>query len=388
LTKKIPKVFISCGEYSGEAHACRVVEELQAHHPEIQIYAFGSKALEERGVKVLFDYKNYSFSGLTEVVKNLSAILKLKQRISDSILELDPDLVLLVDYSGFNLELARALKLSGFKKPIYEYIAPQLWASRPWRIKKIKKNIDKVLCTLPFEQALYQQAQVPYRYVGNPVAISLQAPAQKQDFANFDEILVGLFPGSRKSEIQYMLPIMLRSARSLTLRHPDKRFKFIIAKAQNLSEDIFYKYGYKQDSGIQMIDGSKSNNHKLLSGADLLWLCSGTVTLEAALYGTPHFLAYKSNFINYICYLFFRTTTKAGLANIINQKDLVKEFLQYSATEQNFIRETENFLSNNPGEIFSTYYHQQKSLLNEFRRSLTGLETAKLVAEEIINACT
>jgi len=388
LTKKTPKVFISCGEFSGEAHASRVVDELKKINPEIQFYAFGSRALEGRGVKILFDYRKYSFSGLTEVVKNLSAILKLKQKISNSILELNPDLVLLVDYSGFNLELARTLKESGFKKPIYEYIAPQLWASRPWRINKIKKNIDKVLCTLPFEQAIYQQAQIPYRYVGNPVAISLQAPASKQDFAKSDEILIGLFPGSRKSEIQYMLPLMLKSAQTLILKHPDKKFKFIIAKAENLSQEIFYKFGYKQESEIQMIDGSKSNNHKLLSGADLLWLCSGTVTLEAALYGTPHFLAYKSNFINYICYLFFRTTTKAGLANIINQKDLVKEFLQYSATEQNFIQETENFLSTNPLEIFSAYYHQQKSLLNEFKKSLTGLNTAKLVAEEIIDACT
>ena len=388
MTEKVPKIFISCGEFSGEAHASRVVDELKKINSEIQFYAFGSRALEERGVKILFDYRKYSFSGLTEVVKNLSAILKLKQKISNSILELNPDLVLLVDYSGFNLELARALKESGFKKPIYEYIAPQLWASRPWRINKIKKNIDKVLCTLPFEQAIYQQAQIPYRYVGNPVAISLQAPALKQDFAKSDEILIGLFPGSRKSEIQYMLPLMLKSAQTLILKHPEKKIKFIIAKAENLSQEIFYKFGYKQESGIQMIDGSKSNNHKLLSGADLLWLCSGTVTLEAALYGTPHFLAYKSNFINYICYLFFRTTTKAGLANIINQKDLVKEFLQYSATEQNFIQETENFLSSNPLENFSAYYHQQKSLLNEFRQSLTGLDTARLVAEEIIHACT
>ena len=388
MTKKTPKVFISCGEFSGEAHASRVVDELKKINPEIQFYAFGSRALEGRGVKILFDYRKYSFSGLTEVVKNLSAILKLKQKISNSILELNPDLVLLVDYSGFNLELARTLKESGFKKPIYEYIAPQLWASRPWRIKKIKKNIDKVLCTLPFEQAIYQQAQIPYRYVGNPVAISLQAPASKQDFAKSDEILIGLFPGSRKSEIQYMLPLMLKSAQTLILKHPEKKIKFIIAKAENLSQEIFYKFGYKQESEIQIIDGSKSNNHKLLSGADLLWLCSGTVTLEAALYGTPHFLAYKSNFINYICYLFFRTTTKAGLANIINQKDLVKEFLQYSATERNFIQETENFLSTNPLEIFSAYYHQQKSLLNEFKKSLTGLNTAKLVAEEIIDACT
>jgi len=241
LTEKVPKIFISCGEFSGEAHASRVVDELKKINSEIQFYAFGSRALEERGVKILFDYRKYSFSGLTEVVKNLSAILKLKQKISNSILELNPDLVLLVDYSGFNLELARALKESGFKKPIYEYIAPQLWASRPWRIKKIKKNIDKVLCTLPFEQAIYQQAQIPYRYVGNPVATSLQAPTSKQDFAKSDEILIGLFPGSRKSEIKYMLPLMLKSAQSLILKHLTKILNSLLQKLKISAKKFFIK---------------------------------------------------------------------------------------------------------------------------------------------------
>ena len=378
------KIFISCGEFSGEAHAKRVVEEIKKTHPATKFYALGSKALSESGVEIITDYKNYSFSGVTEVIKNLGKILNLKNKLSKTIIELDPDLVLLVDYSGFNLEIAKRLKQLQFKKPIYEFIAPQLWASRPWRIKKIKKNIDKVLCTLPFEQEIYKQAGVAHRYVGNPVAISIKEQAQKKQFAREDEILIGLFPGSRTSEIDYMLPLMISSATTLQKKHPDLKFKFIIAKAENLSREIFEKY--QIPSEIQLIDGGRTNNHKLLSAADILWLCSGTVTLEAALYGTPHFLAYKSNLINYIFYLIFRTTNKAGLANIINQKDLVKEFLQYSATTENFINETGNFLSTQ--ENFSDYYHQMKKNLQEFKNTLSGLDTAKIVAEEIINACS
>jgi lipid-A-disaccharide synthase len=377
------KIFISCGEFSGEAHAKRVVEEIKKTHPDTKFYALGSNALSESGVEIITDYKNYSFSGVTEVIKNLAKILNLKNKLSKAILELDPDLVLLVDYSGFNLELARHLKISQFKKPIYEFIAPQLWASRPWRIKKIKKNIDKVLCTLPFEKEIYTQAKIPHRYVGNPVAISIKEPTPKNQFAKEDEILIGLFPGSRISEIHYMLPLMIDSAKTLIKRNPQQKFKFIITKAENLSREIFDRY--QIPSEIQLIDGGKTNNHKLISAADILWLCSGTVTLEAALYGTPHFLAYKSNLINYIFYLIFRTTNKAGLANIINRKDLVKEFLQYSATTQNFIDETEKFLS--PKENFSDYYHQMKKNLQDFKNSLSGLDTAKIVAEEIINAC-
>lgn len=395
MTQAISKVFISCGEYSGEQHACRVVEELYKLNPAIKIYAFGSSALAQLGVELVCDYRDYSFSGVTEVLRNLSKISELQNRIIQSITELEPDLVLLVDYGAFNLKIAKALsKQHGHKPLIYEFIAPQIWASRPWRINKIKKYVDKVLCTLPFEEDLYKQANIRCRYVGNPVATSLASSTSKEDFASRDEILIGVFPGSRKSEIKYMLPLMREAAITLTRQNPKLKFKFILAKAANLDISVLERCGLNQYPKIfEVIDGSKSNNHKLLSASDILWLCSGTVTLEAALYGTPHFLSYKSNLINYMFYLVFRITKQAGLANIINGSELAKEFLQYQANISNFINETESFLYEDPSTkiytgSFSSYYHKRQKALRDFRSSLSGLDTARIVAEEIINAHT
>ncbi len=426
-----PKIFISCGELSGESHASRVVIELFKLCPEAEIRAFGSEILEELGVKVIKDYRNYSFSGISEVISNASTILSLKEEIAAEIIGWKPDIVLLVDYGGFNLQLAQAIKKQSSEIKIIEFIAPQIWASRPWRINNIKKYIDKVLCTLPLEEKLYEKSGIKYKYVGNPVLDSLAKPINKEEFLKqFNEIqyrkglearslkldnkkasslqspasssiLIGLFPGSRKSEIKAMLPLMIKASEDLIKGNPEINFRFILAKAPTISKSLMEKCGLKTPMAmalnrkinhhIEVLEAQDmlNSNHKLLSAADALWLCSGTVTLEAALYTTPYFLSYRSNLFNYILYLCFRTIQMAGLANIIAGKYIIKEFLQYSANTKNFIKETEAWLYDQPKEKhwtgkFSQYYHKIKSDLSELRSKLSGYNTARLVAEEIL----
>lgn len=377
------KIFISCGELSGEQHAARVVKELDTSKH--KVFALGSKLLAQEGVELLEDYRDYSFNGLTEVLFNLPKILSLKNKLIEKLKEIKPDLVLLVDYSGFNLELAKSIKacpeLSQVK--IYEYIAPQLWASRPYRIKKVKAYVDKVLCTLPFEEKLYQEAGVPVKYVGNPVLESLSVTPNSAQ--NDSRILVGLFPGSRKTEISYMLPEMLKAAKRLEAKFPEKQFEFKISRAPSISKE-FLQERLDRHAPLAFTvwdpDDIENANHKLLSSADFLWLCSGTVTLEAALYTTPYFLAYKSNLINYAVYLMIRCIKLAGLANIIAGKMLVKEFLQYDASAENFVEESSAWLTE---KGFSDYYYKIKKDLEDFKASLSGFETAKLVAKEISN---
>ena len=189
MNKSKPKIFISCGELSGESHASRVAIEIFKLCPGAQIRAFGSEILEELGVEVIKDYRDYSFSGISEVVTNISTILSLKREISTEVIKWKPDVVLLVDYGGFNLQLAQAIKKNSPEIRIVEFIAPQIWASRPWRIKNIKRYVDKVLCTLPLEEKLYQEAGINHKYVGNPVIDSLTKPMLKEDFLKqFDEI--------------------------------------------------------------------------------------------------------------------------------------------------------------------------------------------------------
>jgi len=385
------KIFISCGELSAEQHAANLVRELLHQDPELEIYAFGSDKLAALGVILLENYRDYSFSGLTEVLSNLPRILKLKARLLKQIKTIKPDIIILVDYAAFNMKLAKACKHLKPKPYIVDFIAPQIWASRPWRIHKIKRSVDKVFCTLPFEEQLYQNHDIPVEYVGNPVVASLLAPSNKDDFElNQDEILIGLFPGSRKSEIKYMLPLMIEASRKLMKANPALKFRFLLSQAPSISQATLDKYGFSTQKHIEIFKGKSSNpNHKLLSASDILWLCSGTVTLEATLYSTPYFLAYKSTFINYLFYKVFKTIDMAGLANIIAGKYLVKEFLQYGANVDNFVNETENFLYDDTekkswqGKL-SNYYYHVKTNLELLTNQLSQHDTFKIVAKEVL----
>jgi lipid-A-disaccharide synthase len=406
---KAPKIFISCGELSGELHASKLVAEIIKNYPDAKIYAFGSSILKELGVKIIEDYRDFSFSGLTQVLRNLKNIWKLRKRLAKSIFTLAPDYVILIDYGAFNLSLATLLNKkyqemnqiskNKFKRPqIVQYVAPQIWASRPWRIKQIKKNIDKVFCTLPFESNLYVMHDVPVKYVGNPVLGSLAKSVSKQEFYRLfygdkfkaSEILIGVFPGSRAAEVDMLLPLYLDSIKELRKRNPRLKFRFIISRAITIAESHFTKLGF-----VRGIDGRLSlddltvieatdmlnANHKLMSAADALWLCSGTATLEAAFYTTPYFLTYKSNWFNYACYLMFRIIDKAGLANIIAGHDIVKEFIQHQATVENFVKETEAWFDET-GSV-SDYYSLIKANLANLRNDFTRYDSAALVANEL-----
>jgi len=375
------KIFISCGEYSGEIHASHVVNELKKINSDIEIFAFGSQLLKQQGVELIADYKDASFSGISEVIQNLGKILDLQKQIIAKILEIKPSIILLVDYGGFNLKLAKAIKSNtneAYNPIIIDFIAPQIWASRPWRINNIKRYVDLVLCTLPFEQEIYSKANINHIYVGNPVLASLKQAATKES-CNFDknEIIIGLFPGSRKSEIQYMLPIMIEASKIIKEHIP--RIKFILAKAASISNETLIQNGIQKATWIEI---RENFNHELLSAADFLWLCSGTVTLEAALYTTPYFLAYKSNWLNYQIYKLIKTINMAGLANIIAGKYLVKEFLQYDANVNNFVNETLGMFGSDFG--FSDQYIKIKNNLIQFKQSLSGNDTYTLVAKAII----
>lgn len=408
---KSKKIFFLTGELSGESHAAQVVAELIKKYPEAKIKALGSSLLRELGVEIAVDYQDYSFSGFTEVVLNLGKILKLKKMVLAAIKDFEADAVVLVDYGGFNLEIAKELK-AGIKKgkfkdlKIIEYIAPQIWASRPGRIKKIKANVDKVLCTLPFEEEIYKGAGVPVRFVGNPVANSLSPKTSKSELFEFlgkvshngqpasgnNETVIGLFPGSRKSEIKYMLPLMIKSAQIIKDKFPQHNFKFLLARASSISQKVLEKHGLdKEQDLIEVIEPSQNiadknkkltgNNHKLLSAADMLWLCSGTVTLEAALYGTPYFLSYKADPLTYQLYKIFKIIDMAGLANIIADRYIVPEFIQDKATIENFVNQSSEWLSQ--AGFSEAYYKIQEELLET--KTLLGKEkTSEIVAEEII----
>jgi|688.fasta_scaffold00848_45 lipid-A-disaccharide synthase len=403
-------IFAICGEFSGESHLARVVSKLKEFSADIQITGMGSSLTEKAGMENFIDYKDYSFAGVVDVILNLTKIFKLKKIILEKIIALKPDIVLMVDYAGFNMQIAKGIRAAQLEDSslqnikLVQYIAPQLWASRPHRIKNIKKNIDLVLYTLPFEKEIYESVQQPATYVGNPVLESLieesatECKAEIIDYLNLHEDhkasenaeievplhapqIIGIFPGSRGFEVSYTLPLFIETAKILRFSYP--HLKFIIARAPTISAEKLIRYGLKKDVGqfIKVIDSESilNANQKLLKAADYLWLCSGTVTLEAALYEKPYFLTYKANPINFTLYKILRIIDMAGLANIIAGKFIIKEFLQKDARTENFLEETLMTLENDK---------YRDDLIKEFKivkEKLGDYKSSELVARKLIS---
>ena len=317
------KIFIITGEYSGDIHASHVVKYLRSLAPDIQIEGIGGENLKNAGVKLFSDQKKMGAVGLS--LKIFWEHFILGKRVVDYITkEYKPDLVLLIDYGVFNLNISKFLKRAGIK--VLYYIPPQVWASRKWRINTIKKNIDEILCIFPFEKDMYESFGIKTHYCGHPLVSQLPEKVNRDEFFEkhgFDKNkkLVSIFPGSRKFELQNLMSVFVKSAVYLQKKHPD--LQFCISHAPNLSDKVYNKY--LKNSPFKVIKGE---NQALLSASDALILASGTVALEACLYQTPMIIAYRGPWLFYFIYLVVRCIKRVSLPNIIADKYIVPEILQ------------------------------------------------------------
>ena len=364
------KLFIITGEYSGDIHGGRVLEELKKSCPDVEVEAIGGQNLMNAGAKLFCDHSKMSGFGFN--LKMAYDHLMLEKKVSEYIInEFKPDIVLLIDYGTFNLRVAKRLKGHGIK--VFHYIPPQVWASRKWRIKGIKKFVDKVLCIFPFEVEMYKNEGIDVHYCGHPLAKQLPPKANKEEFfakhgLDINKPLVSVFPGSRPLELKYLADTLIGSAKILQKKHPE--LQFCISHAPNLSDDVFDKYVHGTDFKV-----IKGENQALLSVSDSLILASGTVALEASLYQVPMIIGYGGPWIIYLAYLLFRCIKKVSLPNIITGKDIVPELIQTKFTKENICYETERLLFNK--EV------REKTVLElgEVRERLSD----KYSAEEVAN---
>ena len=323
------KLFIITGEYSGDKHGADVVREIKKLTNDIEIEAVGGENLKNAGVKIYCDHSRLSAMGFN--LKIIMTHIQVGEEIAQYLKnEFKPDMVLMIDYGGFNLNLSKVLSKYGIK--IYYYIPPQVWASRKWRLNTIKKNINKVLTIFPFEKEMYKETGVDVEYVGHPLSAQMPQKADRNVFMNingFDKSkkLVSIFPGSRKFEIKNLLPLFLKSARIIAEKEPS--VQFAIAQAPNIKDEWMYPVLSKySDLNIKVM---KNKNYELLAVSDALILASGTVALEAALYQTPMIISYKGPYYLYLVYLAVRSIKRVCLPNIILNKDVVPELLQFRA---------------------------------------------------------
>lgn len=367
------KIFIVTGEYSGDIHAGKVAEAIKSASPDIVIEGIGGENLRNAGVKLFSDQKNMGAVGISAKII-FNHFLLGKKLVDYLTKDYKPDLVLLIDYGAFNLNISKFLKKAGIK--VYYYIPPQVWASRKWRLNTIKKNIDEVLCIFPFEKEMYEKAGIKTHYCGHPLISQLPPKAVKADFfekhgLDANKKLVSIFPGSREFELKFLMKVFIKSAQILQKRHPD--LQFCISHAPNLSDETYNKYF--KNTNFKVIKGE---NQALLSVSDALILASGTVALEAALYSTPMIIAYRGPYLFYLIYLLVRCIKMVSLPNIISGEVIVPEIIQHSVN-------TENIAYNIEKLLYDTEYREDNiKKLKNVKSLLSDKISSKEAADEII----
>lgn len=367
------RIFIMTGEHSGDMHAAKVVEYLKLNSQDVEIEAIGGGALETQGVKLFSNHDKMSAVGLSP--KIIFDHLLLGKRLVDYLKnDYKPDLVLLIDYGAFNLNIAKFLHRAGIK--VFYYIPPQVWASRKWRLNTIKKFVDKVLCIFPFEKPMYEEKGIDTEYCGHPLVSQLSKKASREEFFakhGFDvnKKLVSIFPGSRKFELHNLMSTFIESAKELKKKYPD--VQFCVSHAPNLKDEVYNKY--LKDTEFKVIKGE---NQQLLSVSDSLILASGTVALEATLYQTPMLIAYRGPWFFYLVYLLVRCIKRVSLPNIIADKEIVKELIQHKLSVKNIVDETEKLL-------FDEDYRQNHvQELGKIKAMLSDKVSSEEVAKSII----
>lgn len=332
--------YIIAGEASGDLHGSNLIKELHLLDANANIRCWGGDKMEAAGATLVKHYRDLAFMGFVEVIKNLRTIFRNIDFCKKDILAHSPDVLILIDYPGFNLRIAQWAKQQGIK--VIYYISPQVWAWKENRVKGIKANVDKMLVILPFEKDFYKKWNYEVEYVGHPLVEvvenfkpSVQGLKLNTPMTSSSARIVALLPGSRQQEILKKLPIMLQVAKHF----PD--YQFVVAKAPGL-EESFYNDLLAPYSNVSWV---VNQTYDLLSAAKAALVTSGTATLETALFGVPEVICYKGNALSYHIAKRLVKIKFIGLVNLIMDKEVVKELIQDDLTVERLTKELELLLT-------------------------------------------
>lgn len=370
-----PHVMLLAGEASGDAHGAEVVEVLKELVPCVRLSGMGSHAMKKAGVDVFFDSASIAVVGIVEVLKHWGEIKQAMARVKHELESTRPDLLVLIDYPEFNLKMARHAKSLGIK--VLFYISPQVWAWRPRRIHKIGQSIDHMAVLFKFETDYYERVGIPVTFVGHPLVDKVKTTERAADERarlglSEGQRLVGLFPGSRRSEISRLLPVMLETAR--TMRQRDPNLRFVLPVAAGLDYDAIAESC--RSSGIDILL-TRDNLYDVIANCEAIVSCSGTVTLEIALLGVPLCIIYKMSWLSYQIMSRLITIEHIGLVNIVANQGIVKELLQDQAQPLAISEEMFRLLDD------TVYREQVTQGLDRVRHNLGEGQGAKRMAELI-----
>ena len=366
------KIFICVGDASADVYAANLAKELRKRLPGVELHGNGGKLMEAAGVKLFFNLVEHSVIGISEVIRNYSKLVKIVEETAIFVKENKFDLVILMDYPGFNLKLASKLKERNIKT-VY-YVLPQLWAWGKGRIKKIKKFISKCFVVFPFEPAIYERENIPVAFYGHPLLDLVAPSASKEDLKKEfglapDKKIVGLFPGSRKNEIAGLLPEMLAAARNI----PDA--EVVLCQAVSISDELLLPLVARSGLRLRIV---KARTYDVMEISDAVILASGTVTLEAAIMEKPMVVVYKLSLLTRLAGKLLLTIKYMTLPNILAGKLIVPELLHGQANSTNITLELRKLLEATPERA------AMQEELKKLRAALGGKKVNERVTEGII----
>ncbi len=337
------KYYIIAGEASGDLHGSNLIKELKKLDAEAAIRCWGGDKMQEAGGELVKHYRELAFMGFTEVVMNLRTIFRNLTFCKEDILQFKPTVLILIDYPGFNLRIAKWAKQQGLK--VIYYISPQVWAWKENRVQQMKQCIDKMLVILPFEKEYFKNKwNWEVEYVGHPLVQvvgsyesgvrSYESGVRSEEFS--DRPVVALLPGSRKQEIAKKLPVML----AVSKYFPDHQF--VVAQAPSIEDEFYHSF----TSPYPNVSAVKNKTYALLFKAKAALVTSGTATLETALFAVPEVVCYKGSFLSYQIGKRLVNVKFISLVNLILDKLAVKELIQNDLTVNNLHLELQELLTN------------------------------------------
>ena len=354
------KYYIIAGEASGDMHASNLVAEIKKKDKKAEFRGCGGDLMKAQGVDLLKHYRTMAYMGFVEVAVNLRKVLDNIAQCKKDIVDYQPDVVILVDYPGFNLRIADFAHEKGFK--VFYYISPQVWAWKRRRVRKIQKSVDKMLVILPFEEEFYKRYGVDVTYVGHPLLDELAkfGNGNRSMFLRRNSLgekreIIALLPGSRKQEVKRMLPVMLKVASHFP------EYQFVVAGVSSLEKSL-----YKGIMGKADVFLVENQTYELLQNSSVALVTSGTATLETALFSVPEVVCYKATGFSYHLAKWMIKVKFISLVNLIMDKEVVKELIQGDLTEDNLVKELNQLLhdGNRQRQLLEDYEDLQDRLGN------------------------
>jgi lipid-A-disaccharide synthase len=365
--------FIIAGEQSGDLHGSNLVRELVKSDRQAEIKCWGGDLMESAGAVLMMHIKKTAFMGFVEVAKNLEVIKRNLALCKQQISEFRPDVVILIDYPGFNFRIAEFAKKSGFR--VFYYISPKLWAWKEGRVERVRKYVDRMYIIFPFEVDFYKKHNIKVEYHGNPLLDEtekkLAALPARDDIRKSLGLelkpVIALLAGSRKSEVKQILPMMIRAV------HHFPEYQFVLAGVKNLPEELYLRI--INNNPVKLI---KEKTYEILYISDAALVKSGTATLETALFRIPQVVCFKADFFSMVIGWIVIKVKYISLVNLIAGYEAVRELIQFSLNENNLVSELKAILPGGP---------KRKKMMedyNKVREILGPAGASERVAEDMV----